>query len=249
MHRVTLPIICLVFVLLTSNTTARKWTDTTGRFSIEASFVEVKNGNAVLKKTDGETISVPLAKLSKEDRDFVREVVTGKPMKERERTSGGPEKSGLNVVGFFVSPTLSRSTDTIAPRSPKNVFLVVVVEVPNKRLMPDEREYRSLAKKLDSNKPREHITELDPEAYRIYLGTNRVGKKGVHISEWDDTGKGDFANWSATTAKEPVDPNGTETIAIGWMLPKSVCRPPFKLKFKNYEQDAVPEKDPRDPAG
>jgi thiol-disulfide isomerase/thioredoxin len=49
----------------------RTWSDTTGKFSIEAEFVEVKAGKAVLKKADGSEVEVPLTKLSQADRDFI----------------------------------------------------------------------------------------------------------------------------------------------------------------------------------
>lgn len=49
----------------------RKWTDATGQFSVDAEFVEVKDGAVHLKKTDGTVISVPVAKLSEADRGYV----------------------------------------------------------------------------------------------------------------------------------------------------------------------------------
>ena len=52
-------------------TWARKWTSSGGQFSIEAELVEYADGAVTLKKPDGETISVPLARLSTTDRRFV----------------------------------------------------------------------------------------------------------------------------------------------------------------------------------
>ena len=62
----------LLLLLAVSPALARKWTDTTGHFSVEAELVEVKDGKANLKKTDGTLIAVPLAKLSKADRDYLK---------------------------------------------------------------------------------------------------------------------------------------------------------------------------------
>lgn len=45
----------------------RTWSDATGKFRIEAELVTVEDGNAILKKKDGEEITVPIDKLSKED--------------------------------------------------------------------------------------------------------------------------------------------------------------------------------------
>ena len=49
----------------------REWTDTTGKFKIEAELVSVADGNVQLRKKDGSMISVPLDKLSQEDREFL----------------------------------------------------------------------------------------------------------------------------------------------------------------------------------
>ncbi|MBW3598727.1 MAG: PQQ-binding-like beta-propeller repeat protein [Planctomycetes bacterium] len=51
----------------------RGWTDSTGRFQIQAALVNVKDGAAVLERNSGETVSVPLTRLSPEDQKFVRE--------------------------------------------------------------------------------------------------------------------------------------------------------------------------------
>lgn len=51
---------------------ARPWTDNSGTRTIEAEFVEFKNGTVVLKKEDGKTLRLPLAKFSAEDQEFVR---------------------------------------------------------------------------------------------------------------------------------------------------------------------------------
>ena len=61
----------LLVLLAVSPAWARTWTDDTGQFSVEAELVEVKDGKAWLRKSDGKVIAVPLAKLSQSDRDFL----------------------------------------------------------------------------------------------------------------------------------------------------------------------------------
>jgi hypothetical protein len=46
---------------------ARTWTDSTGKFKLEASFAGREGDNIQLKKSDGKTIELAVAKLSKED--------------------------------------------------------------------------------------------------------------------------------------------------------------------------------------
>jgi hypothetical protein len=50
----------------------RTWTSSTGKFTIEAEFVGVENGNVQLRKSDGKSITVPLAKLSDDDQQFIK---------------------------------------------------------------------------------------------------------------------------------------------------------------------------------
>ncbi|MEX2174169.1 MAG: SHD1 domain-containing protein, partial [Pirellulaceae bacterium] len=49
----------------------RKWKDSTGKFEIEASFADKDDSAVQLKKSDGQTIKIPLAKLSKEDQAYL----------------------------------------------------------------------------------------------------------------------------------------------------------------------------------
>lgn len=50
----------------------RTWTDSTGKFTIEAEFVNVADGKVGLRKTDGGLIVVPLERLSEPDRRHVQ---------------------------------------------------------------------------------------------------------------------------------------------------------------------------------
>lgn len=62
----------VVLSLATASTVwSRTWTDTTGRYTIEADLVEVKDGSAMLKKAGGEVVAVPIARLSRADRQYL----------------------------------------------------------------------------------------------------------------------------------------------------------------------------------
>lgn len=56
---------------------ARKWTDATGKHTVEAEFVESRDGAVRLKKGNGQIISLPLEKLSDADQEYVRGEVNG----------------------------------------------------------------------------------------------------------------------------------------------------------------------------
>jgi hypothetical protein len=53
----------------------RTWTDTTGKFSVEAEFAALDGNNVKLKRKDGSVLSVPLDKLSNQDRAFVSDAM------------------------------------------------------------------------------------------------------------------------------------------------------------------------------
>ncbi len=67
----TLTIICLLLCATILHAESRKWTDTTGSFSVDAEMTTYKSGIVSLKKTDGRVVQVPLTKLSAKDRAFV----------------------------------------------------------------------------------------------------------------------------------------------------------------------------------
>jgi hypothetical protein len=73
-------LLSVVLILVVTSATpalARKWTSRAGGFSVEAELVDVRDGNAVLKKEDGAEISVPLSKLSLADIRYVDGVLKG----------------------------------------------------------------------------------------------------------------------------------------------------------------------------
>src|SRR5690349_10635563 len=69
-----------------STATVRKWSDTSGKYKVDAEFLGLKDGKVSLRKTDGNSIEVPLEKLSKADRDFVKSLEQGDPPAEKKAT-------------------------------------------------------------------------------------------------------------------------------------------------------------------
>ncbi len=58
---------------------SRTWTSADGKFTVEAELFEVGEEGVRLRKADGTVISVPLAKLSKQDRDYVTQAKKSPP--------------------------------------------------------------------------------------------------------------------------------------------------------------------------
>jgi|GEM_PF-748405 len=56
----------------------RTWTDSTGKFAIEAEFVSLKNGEVTLKRKDGKEVKMSLNRLSKDDQALARKIAEAK---------------------------------------------------------------------------------------------------------------------------------------------------------------------------
>ncbi len=60
--------------LQTATTNSRTWSDATGKFQVDASFINLVDGKVNLRRADGRTLSVPLDKLSAADQLFVKQL-------------------------------------------------------------------------------------------------------------------------------------------------------------------------------
>lgn len=68
----SLVLLLLVVAATTDAAQPRRWTDASGAFSVEAELVAVNDDSVSLKTTDGKALTVPLARLSPADRDFLK---------------------------------------------------------------------------------------------------------------------------------------------------------------------------------
>jgi hypothetical protein len=95
--RIRLSLVALVIAAAATPLPAdelRTWTDKSGKFSVEAEFVEVASGKVRLKLKDGKTVALSLAKLSEDDRMYVRDLLK----KRREEATGATEE-GQGTAG------------------------------------------------------------------------------------------------------------------------------------------------------
>lgn len=94
-----------LFFLAADVTTAlgRLWTDSTGRYTLDAELVAFSNTAVVLKRADHELVAVPIDKLSDQDRRFLNSQDAGKCTNE---LSGGEQtwslRDGSQLVGRIV---------------------------------------------------------------------------------------------------------------------------------------------------
>jgi len=67
-----LSIICVVCIALTALGEMRTWTDVSGKHTIEAELVSLAGDKVKLRREDGQEITLPLARLSEDDRAYLK---------------------------------------------------------------------------------------------------------------------------------------------------------------------------------
>jgi hypothetical protein len=85
----------LVMLLFCSTLEAREWVDSTGKYKVEAEFVEVVEGQVSLRGKDGTTFEIPLEKLSRADRSHVAELLK---MGDKPASAAATGESGKAAV-------------------------------------------------------------------------------------------------------------------------------------------------------
>lgn len=109
-----LAVAVVLVAVLASPALARKWTSRTGGFSVEAELVDVRDGNAVLKKADGTEVSVPMNKLSLADVRYIRE-----ELQSAEKAIGArsePEAAPAGTMPTAVQPAAEQPTPAQSKR-------------------------------------------------------------------------------------------------------------------------------------
>jgi CubicO group peptidase (beta-lactamase class C family) len=129
-----LPMLASVLLALLAGTSlARTWSDASGKFTIEAELVEVKDGQVVLRKADGSEIKLPVSKLSAADRKHlesarplapaaaapVADTEISELLEEARQQSDVPAMAGAIVtsnglVAMGVTGVRKRGTETLA---------------------------------------------------------------------------------------------------------------------------------------
>ncbi|MBN2473284.1 MAG: hypothetical protein JXB62_01650 [Pirellulales bacterium] len=88
-----LPLVLLAALLATPATAAvRRWTDKTGRFSVEAELIDHGMKEISLKKANGKTVRVPISELSRQDQLYLKNLraTVARKMQRQARVKGAP---------------------------------------------------------------------------------------------------------------------------------------------------------------
>lgn len=173
MKIVQLSLLILFIVLGGKCVSAREWKDSTGNFKVEAELLEVRGSDVVLVRPDGKQVVVPIARLSDEDRKYLRSIATGtaNPAPDRATSLDSSQSSVVRVdpaakdsgrpvpiatalkapaTWQLTEPTLEALVDTIRSEHRINVFLSYHELHCHRIALDQPLQYRSSGKSLQA---------------------------------------------------------------------------------------------------
>jgi len=167
----------------------RTWTDQSGKFSIQATMVRQQDDKVVLRKSDGNEVSVPISMLSSGDQDFLKTMTTVNPF------AGGTPGTGSSADGLL---TNAGGAKELRPGG-KQIYLKIDVALPAIEAdpSPTETDFQSfvgLIEKLDFWAKASPPIVVDPASGKYAVSTTlmkdqRDQKKfgRLHLCSMDDT--------------------------------------------------------------
>jgi formylglycine-generating enzyme required for sulfatase activity len=184
----------------------RTWTDTTGKFSVTAELVEVRGDKVVLRREDGKQITVPLAKLSAEDQQFLTQRKEGdsseaeNPFNGRqslpfapappESPPGKPElvdtiKKLMTREQVALGGPIVNTIDMVLVPIPPGEFLMGSPESEADRLGDETQHLVRITKPFYLS-----VHEVTQQQYEKVMGKNPSSHKGdtkpVEMVNWDE---------------------------------------------------------------
>jgi hypothetical protein len=163
---------------------ADKWTDITGRHSVEAEFVGLESGVVTLKKQNGHDVRVPLEKLSAEDQRRARDL-------NNQLSAGGePDESSkwTDVSGKYSTEAafVSIESGTVTLKRKDGAAVIIPLE---KLSAADQQRAIELAKHADTTAPSKAMTQertADPNGSdsSACLGTQWAPMEVMQIGFW-----------------------------------------------------------------
>lgn len=168
-------IVCCFFAISSVHAESRTWKDKTGKHSIEAELVKVTDTQVTLKRADGKTTTLPISKLSKADREFLKQ------SNAKTKPAISDQKAIKQVASRFILQLGRGSaqdiTDLISDSSAENAAEKLISEFPK----PDRGTTRAIRKIV--------VKEDTATAEISYKARTRFTKHSVKLERDADTWK------------------------------------------------------------
>lgn len=170
-------LVVLAVLTPTARATAREWKDSTGKFSVEAEFVDLVEETVRLKKTDGKVVALPLTRLQRRDIAFIRRHVATLEKVKRAVVEHGDDPtwllSALLDGGYRAEVgKLPRIDNPIA----KRVIARVMKELRNGKYKPNVKTLPKLVAAIRDNNLSESLTIFPDATVQRELVQNVVQK-------------------------------------------------------------------------
>jgi len=143
----------LLLTLMATVAWGETWTDTTGKFSIEATFVKVEGRSVVLRKADGSSVTVPIDRLSDASRATAKRLYeaqrAGVPVPRPGQPNGQADLLGAN---YPINGTLEQAAVYLSDEMRKGNFGALYLLIPkNLREAGDKQDVQQeLAVTIDN---------------------------------------------------------------------------------------------------
>jgi hypothetical protein len=96
-------LVVVAWTCLASVAAGRTWTDSTGKYTIDADMIGFNDKMVILKKENHELVGVPVDKLSQKDQEYLKSEEAVKTAKAADQMQTWTMRSGLKVVGKVVA--------------------------------------------------------------------------------------------------------------------------------------------------
>lgn len=208
-------------------TATRFWSDSTGKFQVAASYVEASNGRVTLRKGNGQTIAVPLNRLSRDDQEFVRIVASA-------------------IVGQVVGVTDGDTVTVLDANNEQHKIRIEGIDAPESRQAYGTRAKQALSDKVFGK--RIHVVWKERDRYKRILGWVYVGDRLINKELLQEGWAWHYKQYS----KDPDLANAEETARNSgkglWADPHPIAPWEFRRNpaasppvVRNLEPPALPQ--------
>ncbi len=195
-------LLAIAFVAGSAEAASRKWTSANGKFTVQAELVTVKGEQVELRKADGETIEVPLEKLSEADQRYVNaHGAAAEGDKVADAPAAGPEgpvSCALPLKRLDLSRAASGSRgalDFLARLCTPQTFYM---EASGRGRGDDADAFQQAVKKEPSRyvaaRPFRGVARLGSRRYGFVLDASGPGVPGYDRLYFDLNGNGDLTD-------------------------------------------------------
>ena len=110
-------LVALAAIALVASAEERKWSDKTGKFQVDAELIKVEDGKAVLRRSDGKQVKVPVEHLSDSDQAYLKSLDKGDPAAAPSSGDAGAANPVIADIAARFYSDLRNKERTVAQQS------------------------------------------------------------------------------------------------------------------------------------